>query len=106
MRLQPIVTASLFAGIALLLYAFHLDVAPLTAEEAAFNTHAQSIRAGWTPLYFRVRDDQWLQPAGVYANAVAQRAGGGEASGRFASAVIGCTARSRRIGELPRRLLH
>ena len=89
MRLQPIVTACLLAGIALLLYAFHLDAAPLTPEEAAFNTHGQSIRAGWTPAYFRVRDDQWLQPAAVYANALVQRAGGGEASGRFASAMLG-----------------
>jgi hypothetical protein len=89
MRLQPIVTACVLAGITLLLYAFHLDAAPLTPEEAAFNTHGQSIRAGWTPVYFRVRDDQWLQPAAVYANALAQRAGGGEASGRFASAVLG-----------------
>ena len=89
MRLQPIITACLLAGIALLLYAFHLGAAPLTPEEAAFNTHGRSIRAGWTPVYFRVRDDQWLQPAGVYANALAQRAGGGEASGRFASAMLG-----------------
>ena len=89
MHLRPIVTASLIAGLALLLYAFHLDAAPLTPEEAAFNTHAQSIRAGWTPVYFRVRNDQWLQPAAVYANAAAQRLGGGEASGRFASAVLG-----------------
>ncbi|HEX6164907.1 MAG TPA: hypothetical protein VFZ31_16185 [Vicinamibacterales bacterium] len=89
MRLQPILTACLFAGLALLLYAFHLSEAPLTADEAAFNTHGQSIRAGWTPLYFRVSADHWLQPAGVYANALVQRAGGGEASGRFASAVLG-----------------
>ena len=89
MRQRPIVTACLLAGITLLLYAFHLSAAPLTPDEAAFNTHGQSIRAGWTPLYFRVRDDHWLQPAAVYANAVAQRAGGGEVSGRFASAVLG-----------------
>jgi hypothetical protein len=89
MRLPPIATASLIAAIALLLYAFQLGDAPLTPEEAAFNTHGQSIRAGWTPAYFRVRDDHWLQPAGVYANAIVQRAGGGEVSGRFASAVLG-----------------
>jgi 4-amino-4-deoxy-L-arabinose transferase-like glycosyltransferase len=89
MHFRPLLLACLLAGIALLLYAFHLNAAPLTPEEAAFNTHAQSIRAGWTPIYFRVRDEQWLQPAGVYANALAQRAGGGEASGRFASALLG-----------------
>ena len=89
MRLRPIVIAGVLAGIALLIYAFHLNQAPLTPDEAAFNTHGQSIRAGWTPAYFRVRDDHWLQPAGVYANALMQRAGGGEVSGRFASAVLG-----------------
>ncbi|MBY0495483.1 MAG: glycosyltransferase family 39 protein [Cyanobacteria bacterium] len=83
------VIASLLFGVALLLYAFHLRAAPLTADEAAFNTHGESIRAGWSPMFFRVRDDHWLQPAAVYANAALRRAGGADVSGRFASATIG-----------------
>src|SRR5829696_4650903 len=84
-----IVAACILAAITLLLYAFHLSAEPLTAEESAFNTHGQSIRAGWTPAFFRVRDDQWLQPAAVYANAAVRRLGGADVSGRFASAALG-----------------
>jgi hypothetical protein len=87
MRLRPVVTACLLAGTALLLYAFHVSVAPLTPQEAAFNTHGQSIRGGWTPLFFRVDDGQWLQPIGVYANAAVHAIGGDEISGRVASIV-------------------
>ena len=87
MRLRPVVTACLFAGISLLLYAFHLSAAPLTAQEAAFNTHAQSIRAGWTPLFFRAGDGEWLQPIGVYTNAAVHAIGGDEVSGRIVSVV-------------------
>jgi hypothetical protein len=39
------------------------------------------------PLFFHVRDEQWLQPAAVYANAAARSVGGDELSGRIASAI-------------------
>ena len=89
MRLQPIVTACLLAGITLLLYAFRLSAAPLTTEESAFNNRAQSIRAGTPPLFFHLRDEHWLQPIGVYANAAVRAIGGDDVSGRIASVVVG-----------------
>jgi hypothetical protein len=89
MRLQPTVTACLLAAMALLLYAFRLTAAPITPDEAAFNTRAQSIRASSTPLFFHVQGERWLQPAAVYANATARVAGGDDVSGRFASAIVG-----------------
>src|SRR5829696_10561281 len=89
MRLQPTVTACLFAGMALLLYAYRLTAAPITPDEAAFNSRAQSIRAGSTPLFFHVQGERWLQPAAVYTNTMARAAGGDDVSGRFASAIAG-----------------
>ena len=73
MRPQPIVTACLLAGLTLLLYGFRLTAAPVTAEESAFNNAAQNVHAGATPLFFHVRDEHWLQPLAVYANAVMPR---------------------------------
>jgi hypothetical protein len=87
MRLQPIVTACLLAGMTLLLYAFHLGAAPLSVGEIDFNQQAHSIRAGATPLFFHVKDERWLQPLGVYANAAVQAAGGADLSGRIVSVV-------------------
>ena len=55
MRLRPIATACVLAGITLLLYAFRLSAPPLTPTESVFNTQAQSIRGGHTPLFFHVR---------------------------------------------------
>src|SRR5688572_32397106 len=86
MRLQPIVTACLLAGIALLFHAFRLTAPPVTPEEAVFNRQAQTIRAGATPLFFHA-SDVWLQPAAVYANAAMAALGGDDASGRVASAI-------------------
>jgi len=85
---RPIATACVLAGLALLLFLFHISTAPLTRDESAFNTQAESIRAGHTPLYFHAVDEHWLQPAAVYANAVARSAGGDDQSGRLASAVV------------------
>jgi hypothetical protein len=89
MRLQPIVTACLLAGFTLLLYGFRLTAAPVTPEEAAFNTSAQHVQAGATPLFFHVRDEHWLQPLAVYANGVMRAAGGDDMAGRVASAALG-----------------
>jgi len=89
MRPQPIVTACLLAGLTLLLYGFRLTAAPVTAEESAFNNAAQNVHAGATPLFFHVRDEHWLQPLAVYANAVMRAVGGGDMAGRLASAALG-----------------
>ena len=89
MRLQPIVTACLLAGLTLLLYGFRLTASPVTPEESAFNTQAQTLRAGATPLFFHLRDEHWLQPLAVYANAAMRAVGGDDMAGRIASAAIG-----------------
>lgn len=89
MRLQPIVTASLVAGITLLLYAFRLSAPPLTVQEAVFNSAARSIDVRTASLFVHVRNEQWLPPVAVYANAAVQAAGGDNMSGRIASAIVG-----------------
>jgi hypothetical protein len=89
MRLQPIATACVLAGIALLLDAFHLSAAPLTLEESAFNREAQSIRVGAAPLFFSTGAEAFLQPIPVYANAVIRVIGGDDISGRIASVIAG-----------------
>jgi len=89
MRFRPIAIACVLAGITLLLYAFRLTATPPTATESAFNVQAQSIHAGHTPLFFHVRDEHWLQPLAVYANAAARTIGGDDVSGRLASTVAG-----------------
>ena len=87
MRLRPVATACGLAGIALLLFAFRLSAPPLSQAESDFNTQAQSIANGNTPLFFLVREAQWLQPAAPYANAAFRAVGGDDVSGRLASAV-------------------
>ena len=87
MRLRPVATACGLAGIALLLFVFRLSAPPLSQAESDFNTQAQSIANGHTPLFFHVREEQWLQPAAVYANAAIRAVGGDDVSGRLASAV-------------------
>lgn len=89
MRLQPIVTACLLAGLTVLLYGFRLTASPVTPEESAFNTQGQTLRAGATPLFFHLRDEHWLQPLAVYANAAMRAIGGDDMAGRIASAAIG-----------------
>jgi hypothetical protein len=83
------ITACVLAGITLLLYAFHVSAVPLTTEESAFNNRAQSLRAGTPPLFFHLREEHWLQPIGVYANAAVRAIGGDDVSGRIASVVVG-----------------
>ena len=87
MRLRPVATACGLAGIALLLFVFRLSVPPLSQAESDFNTQAVSIAGGNTPLFFHVREEQWLQPAAVYANAAIRAVGGDDVSGRLASVV-------------------
>jgi len=87
MRLRPVATACGLAGIALLLFLFRLSALPLSQAESDFNTQAQSIAYGHTPLFFHVREQQWVQPAAVYANAAIFAVGGDDVSGRLASAV-------------------
>jgi hypothetical protein len=89
MRLQPIVTACLLAGMTVLFYGLQLNDAPRTADEVAINQQAASIRAGATPLFFHVKDEHWLQPLGVYANAAVRAFGGGDHSGRIVSVIAG-----------------
>ena len=86
---RSIITACVLAGITLLLYAFHVSDAPLTTEESIFNNRAQSIRAGTPQLFFHIRDEHWVQPIGVYANAAVRAIGGDDVSGRIASVVVG-----------------
>ena len=87
MRLRPVATACGLAGIALLVFAFRLSAPPVSKAESDFNTAARTIRIGNTPLFFHVRDEQWLQPAAPYANAAIRAVGGDDLSGRLASAV-------------------
>ena len=87
MRLRPVATACGLAGIALLLFLFRLSALPLSQAESDFNTQAQSIANDHTPLFFHVREQQWLQPAAPYANAAIRAVGGDDVSGRLASAV-------------------
>ena len=89
MRLHPMLTACVLAGITLLLYAFHLSAAPLTTEESIFNDRGQSLRAGPPPLFFHVRNEHWRQPIGVYTNAAVHAIGGDDMSSRIVSVVVG-----------------
>ena len=89
MRLQPIVTAFLVAGITLLFYAFRLSTPPLTVQEAIFNNAARSIDVRSASLFVQVGNEQWLQPVAVYANAAVRATGGDDLSGRIASAIVG-----------------
>jgi hypothetical protein len=88
MRLQPIVTACLLAGVTLLLYGFRIADAPLSAEETIFAEQARSVGQS-APLFFHVRDERWLQPIAVYMQALARAVGAGDMSGRIASVTAG-----------------
>jgi hypothetical protein len=89
MPLRPIVTATLLAGVTLLLYTFRLGAAPLSADEASHLQQALSVSGGSTPLFFHVEGEKWLQPIAVYATALLHAAGAGQMSGRLASALVG-----------------
>ena len=88
MRLQPIITACLLAGVTLLLYGFRIAAEPLSAEETVFVEQARTLGQS-TPLFFHVRDERWLQPIAVYAQALARVVGAGDMSGRIASTIAG-----------------
>src|SRR5215204_1180246 len=92
MSLRPIATAGVLATLAFLLYGLGLAAAPLTPEEASFNTQARSIRADSLPLFFHADGEHWLQPIAIYANAAVRAAGGGVMSGRIASAIAGAAS--------------
>jgi 4-amino-4-deoxy-L-arabinose transferase-like glycosyltransferase len=83
--LRPVLTACLLAGATLLLYSYRLPGGPANAQEKQILVQAQS---GSGPLFFRVADDQWLQPLLVYATAIVRTAGGGDEAARIATAVI------------------
>lgn len=87
MRLRPIATACVLAVITLMLYAFRLSAPAPAPAESVFNSQAQAIQAGHTPLFFHVRGEHWLQPIAPYANAAMRAIGGDDVSGRLASAV-------------------
>ncbi len=87
MRLQPIITACLLAGVTLLLYGFRIADAPLSPAEIVFVDEAGAIDG--TPLFFHVRDEHWLQPMAVYAHAMTRALGAGDMSGRVASTIVG-----------------
>jgi hypothetical protein len=87
MRLRPIATACVLAGTTLLLYAFQITSPSLSPAELVFNNQARSIRVANPPLFFHARDEQWLQPVAVYANAATRVFGGDDVSGRLASAI-------------------
>jgi len=88
MPLRPFITACVLAGVALASYTFHLTSTPLSAAETVFAQQAQHALASH-PLMFHVADDRWLQPVAVYASALVRAVGGGDYSGRIASAVAG-----------------
>ena len=87
MRLQPIVTACLLAGLTLAALRLSIDRGAAHSRRIDFNDSAQTVRAGATPLFFHVRDEHWLQPLAIYANAAMRAVGGDDMSGRIASAV-------------------
>jgi len=88
MPLRPFITACVLAGVALASYTFHLTSTPLSASEAVFTQQAQHAFPPHS-LMFHVADDRWLQPVAVYAASVVRAAGGGDYSGRIASAIAG-----------------
>ena len=86
MRPQPIITACLLAGVTLLLYGFRIAAEPLSAEETVFVEQARSLDQSM-PLFFHVRDEHWLQPIAVYAQAIARVVGAGDMAGRVAATI-------------------
>jgi 4-amino-4-deoxy-L-arabinose transferase-like glycosyltransferase len=88
MRLQPIITACLLAGVTLLLYGFRIADAPLSVEETVFAAQAQTLDHS-RGLFFHVQGEQWLQPIAVYAQALTRAVGAGDMGGRIASTIAG-----------------
>lgn len=87
MRLKPIITACVLAGLSVPILLFSLgraDAGPATAGAVAIRDQARAVLQGKPSLFFHVAGETWLQPVGVYANALMQAAGAG-APGQFAS---------------------
>ena len=87
MRLRPIATACVLAGITLLLHGYRLTLAPVTPTESVFNAQSRAVRSGTTPVFFHLSGEHWLQPLPVYTNTAARAIGGDDVSGRVVSAV-------------------
>lgn len=87
MRQRAIATACVLAALAFLLYSRNTR-GPLNDDERALLEQAQTVRTS-TPLFFHVADERWLPAAPVYATALVHALGGGERSGRIASAIVG-----------------
>lgn len=88
MRPRPIVAACVLAAASLVLAALLID-GELDPQESIFNTQAQTVLSGRTPLFFHAGGELWLQPVPVYSNAALQAVSIGPASGRIASAIAG-----------------
>ena len=82
MRLKPIVAACVLAGLyyvavrAVVINGLTPDVSSF--EETAFSLQANTVRQGHPALFFHatvehIEKDIWLQPIGVYANALVPR---------------------------------
>jgi 4-amino-4-deoxy-L-arabinose transferase-like glycosyltransferase len=89
MRPQPLVAASLLAGISLLVAVYYLRTPTPTAQEVTFNMHAQSVLNGKPAMFFHTAGDQWLQPLPVYLNAAVRAVSPRATSGRIVSAIAG-----------------
>jgi hypothetical protein len=94
-RLRSIATACLLAALTGLLYGPYLREAPLSPGEMAIATQAEAQAAGGTdaaghtlPLLVAAADDRWLQPAAVYATALAGRVAPADIAGRVAGVVV------------------
>ena len=87
MRQRAIATACVLAALALSLYINHSG-SPLNDDERTLVGEARTIGTS-TPLFFQVADDRWLPAAPVYATALVHALGGGDRSGRIASAFVG-----------------
>lgn len=85
---RPLITACVLAAVAFALYSHQLTSSSLTADERVFAGQAHDALSSH-PLLFHVADDRWLQSVAVYAAAIGRALGGGDYSGRFASALVG-----------------
>lgn len=85
---RPILTACVLAALTVLAYSLNLRATALSAEERIFAEQARAPRTS-LDVFVHVADENWLQPAAVYAPVIVRRLGGGDYSGRMASIAIG-----------------
>jgi len=95
-HLRSAATASVLAGLALLLYGTRLGSPIYSTAEVALLRQAQSVAVSGrdieghlTPLFFRVAEDRWLQPLPVYATAAVATVASAHTAGRLTAAVVG-----------------